>query len=57
MDINNDGFISKEEWNRNEKAFNRIDTNNDGRLSKEELEMARQEKGEKGNKTKPNPNI
>lgn len=56
MDKNGDGFISKEEWTRNEKAFDRIDTNKDGRLSKEEMQEFRQQRGGKGGNNKPNPN-
>ncbi|MBX7173862.1 MAG: hypothetical protein K1X72_23030 [Pyrinomonadaceae bacterium] len=56
MDLNGDGYISKEEWTRNEKAFDRIDTNKDGRLSKEEMQQFRQQRGGKGGKNKPNPN-
>lgn len=56
MDINNDGFISKEEWTRNEKAFDRIDINKDGRISKEEMQEFRQQMGGKGGNNKPNPN-
>lgn len=54
MDLNHDGYVSKDEWTRNTKAFDRIDTNHDGQISKEEMKMARQQKGEKGSKNKPN---
>lgn len=56
MDTNGDGFISREEWTRNEKAFDRIDINKDGRLSKEEMQEFRQQMGGKGGNNKPNPN-
>ena len=56
MDTNGDGYISKEEWTRNEKAFDRIDTNKDGRLSKEEMQEFRQQRGGKSGNNKPNPN-
>lgn len=56
MDTNGDGFISREEWTRNEKAFDRIDLNKDGRLSREEMQEFRQQNGGKGGNNKPNPN-
>ena len=55
MDLNGDGYISREEWTRNEKAFDRIDINKDGRLSKEEMQEFRQQRGGKGGNNKPNP--
>lgn len=55
MDVNGDGYISREEWTRNEKAFDRIDFNKDGRLSKEEMQEFRQQNGGKGGNKKPNP--
>ena len=41
MDKNNDGQISRDEWLRKPKAFDRIDQNKDGVLTAEELKAAR----------------
>lgn len=40
MDKNNDHQISRDEWLRKPKAFDRIDQNHDGVLSEEELKNA-----------------
>lgn len=37
MDANNDGMISREEWQGNPKAFDRLDKNKDGVISREEI--------------------
>lgn len=55
MDVNGDGYISREEWTRNERAFDRIDISKDGRISKEEMQEFRQQRGGKGGNNKPNP--
>ncbi|MBS1810546.1 MAG: EF-hand domain-containing protein [Acidobacteria bacterium] len=42
MDANNDQQISRGEWSRKPKAFDRLDRNHDGILTMEELREARQ---------------
>lgn len=42
MDTNNDQQISRSEWSRKPKAFDRLDRNHDGVLTMEELREARQ---------------
>lgn len=37
MDKNNDRQVSRDEWNRKPKAFDRLDRNSDGILSVDEL--------------------
>ena len=37
MDANHDGVISRDEWNRNPRAFDWIDANSDGVLTQGEL--------------------
>lgn len=37
MDTNNDGRISRDEWNKKPKAFDRRDQNKDGYLTPEEI--------------------
>jgi len=51
-DTNNDGFISKEEFQaahmeRSAKVFDMMDTNHDGKLSKDELKAGRQQMRQK----------
>ena len=40
LDQDNDGRISRSEWQRNEQAFDRMDADKDGFLTKEELRLA-----------------
>ena len=40
LDQDNDGRISRSEWQRNEQAFDRLDADKDGFLTKEELRLA-----------------
>jgi len=40
MDTNNDGKISRAEWNRKAEAFDKLDSDNDGFLTREELTAA-----------------
>ena len=40
LDQDNDGRISRSEWQRNEQAFDRMDSDKDGFLTKEELRSA-----------------
>lgn len=42
LDANSDGKIAREEWTRNARGFDRLDTNGDGFLTADEL---RQHKG------------
>ena len=37
MDANNDGMISREEWQGRSEAFDRMDKNKDGLISREEV--------------------
>jgi Ca2+-binding EF-hand superfamily protein len=37
LDNNNDGYVSRQEWRGNSRAFDRIDTNNDGFVSRDEF--------------------
>jgi len=43
LDQNNDGRISRSEWQRNEQAFDRMDADKDGFLTKEEMRSAARE--------------
>ena len=43
LDQDNDGKISRSEWQRNEQAFDRMDADKDGFLTKEELRSAARE--------------
>ena len=43
LDQDNDGKISRAEWQRNEQAFDRVDADKDGFLTKEELRSAARE--------------
>ena len=43
LDQDNDGRISRSEWQRNEQAFDRMDADKDGFLTKEELRSAARE--------------
>lgn len=43
LDQDNDGRISRSEWQRNQQAFDRMDTDKDGFLTKEELQSAARE--------------
>jgi Ca2+-binding EF-hand superfamily protein len=47
LDQDNDGRISRSEWQRNEQAFDRMDADKDGFLTKEELRSAAREFREK----------
>ena len=47
-DLDHDGRISREEWNRNPKAFERLDSNNDGFITREEFQAARQTRARRG---------
>ena len=47
LDQDNDGRISRSEWQRNEQAFDRVDADKDGFLTKEELRSAAREFREK----------
>jgi len=47
LDQDNDGRISRSEWQRNEQAFDRVDVDKDGFLTKEELRSAAREFREK----------
>jgi Ca2+-binding EF-hand superfamily protein len=40
LDQDNDGKISRSEWQRNEQAFDRMDADKDGFLTKEEMRSA-----------------
>jgi len=63
LDQDNDGKISRAEWQRNEQAFNRMDADKDGFLTKEELRSAagefrgRHRNGLKGMDTDADGNI
>lgn len=37
LDINNDGSISRAEWNKKPRAFDRLDVNRDGSITREEI--------------------
>ena len=41
VDKDGNGSISRDEWTRKPKAFDRIDANKDGQLTLEELQQAR----------------
>ena len=43
LDQDNDGRISRSEWQRNEQAFDRMDADKDGFVTKEELRSAARE--------------
>ena len=43
LDQDNDGRISRSEWQRNEPAFDRVDADKDGFVTKEELRSAARE--------------
>lgn len=43
LDQDNDGRISRSEWQRNEQAFDRLDADKDGFVTKEELRSAARE--------------
>jgi len=43
LDQDNDGRISRSEWQRNEQAFDRLDADKDGFVTKEELRSAAKE--------------
>ena len=48
LDRDNDGRISRSEWQRSEQAFDRMDADKDGFLTKDELQSAAREFREKG---------
>ena len=48
MDANNDGVITKVEWNKfGEKKFSEIDTNNDKKITEEEMKIHQDKMKEK----------
>ncbi len=53
MDKNNDQQISRDEWQRKPKAFDRIDQNNDGVLTDVELKEAQKRRRHSNNPTQP----
>ncbi len=53
MDKNNDRQISREEWSRKPKAFDRLDQNHDGVLTEAELREARKHRRGSQNSTQP----
>jgi Ca2+-binding EF-hand superfamily protein len=46
MDTNNDGDISRDEWQGRPEAFDKLDKNKDGKISREEFAQARSERAE-----------
>ncbi len=53
MDKNNDRQISRAEWSRKPKAFDRLDQNHDGILTEAELRAARKHRRNNQNPTQP----
>ncbi len=53
MDKNNDRQISRDEWSRKPKAFDKLDRNGDGILNEEELKEAGKQRRNQQNPTQP----
>lgn len=53
MDKNNDQQISRDEWSRKPKAFDRLDQNKDGVLTEVELKEAHKQRRDSQNPTQP----
>lgn len=53
MDKNNDRQISRDEWSRKPKAFDRLDRNSDGILNEEEIKEAAKQRRKQQNPTQP----
>lgn len=49
-DANGDGQISREEWKRNPRAFDRFDRNRDGAISRDEAQQAARDRAERRHK-------
>jgi Ca2+-binding EF-hand superfamily protein len=49
-DANGDGQISREEWKRNPRAFDRLDGNRDGVISRDEAQQAARDRTERRHK-------
>lgn len=50
-DTNGDGQISRDEWTRNPRRFDRLDRNHDGSISGDEAKAAKRERIERRKKT------
>jgi Ca2+-binding EF-hand superfamily protein len=48
LDKDGNGSISRAEWTRNAKAFDRLDANKDGQLTPAELQQARTRRARRG---------
>jgi len=44
LDLDHDGYITRSEWTRNQKAFSRMDENGDGQVSRLEFDMFRRQR-------------
>jgi hypothetical protein len=53
MDKNNDRQISRDEWSRKPKAFDKLDRNGDGFLNEEEIKEAGKQRRNQQNPTQP----
>ncbi len=53
MDKNNDRQLSRDEWSRKPKAFDRLDQNHDGILTEAELREAHKNRRTSQNPTQP----
>jgi len=51
LDKNGDGKISRDEWTRNPKAFDRMDANKDGLVTRDEAEAAFKQRAERREKS------
>jgi Ca2+-binding EF-hand superfamily protein len=49
-DVNGDGQISRDEWKRNPRAFDRLDSNRDGVISRDEAQQAARNRAERRHK-------